>query len=166
MSQRAIIRQFRVPKWLSYNVKYVRRFFENTKDEDKEFFDGEHVIKFHIRLFLMYFSNCFVKQTPHYHIGNPFKPDDFFENGGGVRTLFGISDSGLGIKTPTQNIVIEPHSFCYIKFPSFPPVIHQFHGTNINQGEGTALFSYHNGKTIEYKLKKMETYTVFTEFEK
>ena len=108
----------------------------------------------------MYFNSKFVEQTPHYHIGNPLDLTDLHSNGGGERNLYGFTNTGLGIKTPLQDIVIKPNSVCHIHFPGCPPTIHQFYGIN-QKGEGTGLISIHNNKIKEYGEQNMETYTVF-----
>ena len=170
-----VVRQIHIPKFISsISVRYVNSIFKNTTK--KEFFDGEHVIKYHNRLFLMYFDSLFCKQTPHYHIGNPLLPDDLFANGGGERNIYGITDTGIGINTPTQNIFIKPNSLCHIHFPGSPPVIHQFYGIKYS-GEGTALLSYHNNKNPptsppcgeDYNKdwdNSMKMHTIFTTIQK
>ena len=139
-------------------VKHCKDIIKNSNN--KEYFEGENILKLNKKFYLMYFSADFVEQTSHYHIGNPLNIHDLYSNGGGERNLYGISDTGLGIKTPSQNIVIKPNSICHIHFPGSPPTIHQFYGiTPI--GEGTFLFSIHNNKKKEFGRKNMETYTVF-----
>lgn len=159
-NQMAFVRQKKIPKILSSNiVKFLKNIINNNPR--KEYFDGENVLKLQQICYLMYFDSNFTKQTPHYHIGNPLNFEDLYSNGGGERNLYGFSDSGLGIKTPSQNIVIKPSSICHIHFPGSPPTIHQFYGVN-SFGEGTSLFSIHNNKTKEYGSKNMETYTIFS----
>ena len=157
----AFVRQKNIPKIFSSNiVKFLKNIVKNSLR--KEYFDGENVLKLHQICYLMYFDSNFYEQTPHYHIGNPPNFEDLYSNGGGERNLYGFSDSGLGLKTPSQNIVIKPNSICHIHFPGSPPTIHQFYGVN-SFGEGTSLFSIHNNKTKEYGSKNMETYTIFSQ---
>jgi len=160
VTQLAKVWQKQIPKNISsYMVKIFKNIVNNSSK--KEYFDGENVLKINKICYLMYFSADFVEQTPHYHIGNPLNIYDLYSNGGGERNLYGISDTGLGLKTPSQNIVIKPNSICHIHFPGCPPTIHQFYGLK-SLGEGTSLFSIHNNKKIEFGRKNMETYTVFT----
>ena len=155
----AIVKQKRIPYNIaSFTVRILKDVINNSKR--KELFDGEHVLKLNINHYLMFFDRNFKIQTPHYHIGNPLNITDLFTNGGGERNLYGITDSGLGLKTPIQNIIIKPNSMCHIHFPGSPPTIHQFYGIN-SFGEGTAMISVHNNKTKEYGDKNMNTYTVF-----
>ncbi len=163
--QRAIVRQKRIYTHTlniiaSTIVKKLKQIINSN--ERKELFDGEHVLKLNINHYMMYFDSNFKKQRPHYHIGNAQDITDLHSNGGGERNLYGITDNGLGIKTPSQNIIIKPNSVFHIHFPGSPPTIHQFYGIN-SFGEGTAMISVHNTKTREYDKKNMATYTVFVD---
>jgi hypothetical protein len=159
-NQLAVVKQTQIPKILTSNiVKILKNIIKNSPK--KEYFDGENVLKINQRCYLMYFDSNFDKQTPHYHIGNPMNFEDLYSNGGGERNLYGFSDTGIGLRTPSQDIYIKPNSLCHIHFPGSPPTIHQFYGINSNRN-GTSLFSIHNNKKIEYGRKNMETYTVFS----
>lgn len=160
-TRKAIIKQLQISKYITSTlVKDLKKLINNNIE--KEYFDGEHVLKMNNQCYLMYFDKLFQKQTPHYHIGNPLNCHDLYSNGGGERNLYGITDTGIGIKTPSQNIIIKPTSICHIHFPGSPPTIHQFYGIN-QTGEGTALISIHNNKKQYFRNNNMETYTVFTQ---
>ena len=127
----------------------------------KEYFDGEHVLKIAPQLYLMFFSPLFVRQTPHYHIGDPRHPDDLYTNGGGQRLLIGVTDTGIKVKTNHVTDTIPPHSFCSISFPGSPPTLHQFIGQAANNTVGTGLLSIHVGKHRTFPTEMMETHTLF-----
>ena len=160
LSQKAFIKQKQIPKFISSIIlNDIKNSF--IKSSKKEIFEGEQVIKYNRQLYLMYFNPIFIKQTPHYHIGNPLDLTDLRGNGGGERILYGITDTGLGLTTPSQNIVIKPNSIFNIHLPGSPPTIHQFYGPYCGSGgEGTAIFSYHKNKTKKYGEETMESYTM------
>jgi len=160
LNRKAYVRQININKSISFIcVKLFKNIIENNKNKD--YFDGENTLKLNKKLYLIYFNSKFIKQREHYHIGDPTNINDLYSNGGGERNLYGITHSGLGIKTPSQNIIIEPSSLFHIHFPGSPPTIHQFYSFNL-YGQGTSIFSVHNNKSNDYGLKNMETYTIFT----
>ena len=107
----------------------------------------------------MYFRNDFNKQTPHYHIGSPDNKENLYNNGGGKRILFGITDTGININTYYNSMVIPSSSMCVIVFPGSPPCLHQFTGIS-EKGYGTSLFSYHSGKNVSEFYSIMNDFTV------
>ncbi len=149
----------KIPSFLSTNyVKYTKNFIEAHKNS-VELFDGEEVYKISKKLYLMYFRNDFNKQTPHYHIGSPDNKENLYNNGGGKRILFGITDTGININTYYNSMVIPSSSMCMIVFPGSPPCLHQFTGIS-EKGYGTSLFSYHSGKDVSEFYSIMNDFTV------
>ena len=119
LSRKAFVKQKQIPKFISSMiVNDIKNGF--IKSSKKEIFEGEQYIKYNRQLYLMYFNPIFIKQTPHYHIGNPLNLTDLHGNGGGERRLYGITDTGLGLTTPSQNIIIKPNSIFNIHFTGFP----------------------------------------------
>ena len=155
---RAAVTQRCIPASIASRVVRAGKRVVNNS-ERKELFEGEHVLKLSRRYYLMYFDSEFEMQSSHYHVGVPDNLRDLCGNGGGERNLYGVTCNGIGVRTPSQNIVIKPNSACHIRFPGSPPTIHQFYGLGL-PGEGTALISVHNNKMDEYGAKNMETYTV------